>query len=59
MNPKISLLFALAAVLCFVLTGIFIAEKSILGVLLSLVAAVLVIGFGFMLKKRARVRQKN
>lgn len=59
MNPKLALLFALAAVSCFVLAGIFVAERSALGFVFSLIVSVFVIGFGFVVKKRTRLRNQN
>ncbi|GAA0350569.1 YlaF family protein [Bacillus horti] len=60
MNRKvISLLFALAAVSCFVLAGIFVAERSVLGVILSLLASVVVMGVGFSFKKKFRLQDEN
>ncbi len=45
-------LIAASGMFCFVLTGISIGERSVSGALASLIASVLIIGFGFVLKKR-------
>jgi hypothetical protein len=56
MNKKnlIFLLIATTGVFFFGLIGVSVAERSVPGVILSLFASILVIGFGFMLKKKWR-----
>lgn len=54
---KQNLTFLLISVLtftCFVLTGIAIAERSILGIFSAIVASVALMGTGFSLKKKFR-----
>lgn len=53
-QKAIFLLIATIGVFCFVLTGISIGERSLLGALGSLLASVLIIGFGFVLKRKWR-----
>ncbi|WP_077211384.1 YlaF family protein [Bacillus dakarensis] len=48
------LFFAIAAAACMIWTGIAIGFRSSLGVIASLVALVLVMGFGFKTKKKMR-----
>ncbi|MBS4189070.1 YlaF family protein [Bacillus sp. FJAT-49705] len=48
------LAFAIAAALCIMGIGIAIAEESIIGILGSIIALVLVMGFGFKTKKKMR-----
>jgi drug/metabolite transporter (DMT)-like permease len=60
MNKKnlIFLLIAVTGVIFFGLIGVSVAERSLLGVVLSLFASIMVIGVGFMLKKKWRGRTK-
>jgi hypothetical protein len=53
------LCLAITGVIFFILTGISVAERSLLGFSLSMIGAVLTIGFGFMLKKRWRDQDHN
>ncbi|HHY73903.1 MAG TPA: YlaF family protein [Bacillus bacterium] len=58
---KINFLFlglAIATTLSLASIGIAIAEESILGIILAIVATVLITGFSFMLKKRMREANK-
>ncbi|QED47390.1 YlaF family protein [Cytobacillus dafuensis] len=48
------LAFAIAAALCIMGIGIAIAEESMIGILGSIIALVLVMGFGFKTKKKMR-----
>ncbi|MDR4434207.1 YlaF family protein [Bacillus tequilensis] len=48
------LLFAFAAVFSIMLIGVFIAEKSALGIIASIVLVCAVMGGGFTLKKKMR-----
>lgn len=48
------LLLAIAAVLSMMGIGIAISYRSILGISLAIVAVILVMGFGFMTKKKMR-----
>ncbi|UII57261.1 YlaF family protein [Cytobacillus spongiae] len=48
------LFFAIAAATCIMGIGIAIGERSIIGVLVSMVALVFVMGFGFKTKKKMR-----
>jgi drug/metabolite transporter (DMT)-like permease len=50
----IFLLVAITGVFFFALTGVSVAERSFIGAILSLVASILVIGYGFTLKKKWR-----
>lgn len=56
MNKKnvIFLLIAVTGVFFFGLVGVSVAERSIVGVILSLLASIMVIGLGFTLKKKWR-----
>lgn len=55
MNRKlIFLLIAFLGVCCFVLIGIAIAERSLLGALAAFAASIGIIGYGFTLKKKWR-----
>jgi len=48
------LLFAILAASSIMTIGIFIAEQMIIGVIISIVAFVLIMGIGFITKKRMR-----
>ncbi|MCY7782874.1 MULTISPECIES: YlaF family protein [unclassified Bacillus (in: firmicutes)] len=48
------LLFAFAAVFSIMLIGVFIAEKSALGIIASIILVCAVMGGGFTLKKKMR-----
>jgi hypothetical protein len=48
------LFFAIVAATCIMGIGIAIGERSIIGVLVSMVALVFVMGFGFKTKKKMR-----
>lgn len=50
----IFLLVAITGVFFFGLTGVSVAERSLIGAILSLIASILVIGMGFTLKKKWR-----
>lgn len=50
--------FAVATVICFILTGIAVGERSIFGIILSLLGVVFIMGFGFMTKKKLREQGK-
>jgi drug/metabolite transporter (DMT)-like permease len=52
----IFLFIAVMGVFFFGLTGVSVAERNLLGVVLSLLASIMVIGVGFMLKKKWRGR---
>ncbi|MFT4416065.1 YlaF family protein [Fredinandcohnia humi] len=48
------LLFAIATTFCIMLIGIAIAERSMLGIILSIIAVIIVTGLGFTTKKKMR-----
>ncbi|WP_243385218.1 DUF5325 family protein [Bacillus kexueae] len=48
------LLFAFLAAFCMVLIGFAIGAKSLVGIILSIVAVIAVFGFGFSYKKKLR-----
>ncbi|WP_010282802.1 YlaF family protein [Bacillus timonensis] len=48
------LLFAIATAVCIMLIGVSIAEKSVLGIILSIIAVIIVTGLGFTTKKKMR-----
>lgn len=50
----IFLLVAITGVFFFGLVGVSVAERSLLGAILSIIASILVIGMGFKLKKKWR-----
>ncbi|KAA9026017.1 YlaF family protein [Niallia endozanthoxylica] len=50
----ISLLFAFLATACMAGIGIAIAERSVVGIAGSIIMLILVMGFGFMQKKKMR-----
>lgn len=50
----IFVLYAIAAVLAMCGIGVFIARSSVLGILLSIVALILIMGNGFKTKKKMR-----
>lgn len=45
---------AVATVIAMMLIGVAIAERSVIGIILSIVASVLLTGLGFSLKKKMR-----
>ncbi|MEC1721035.1 DUF5325 family protein [Schinkia azotoformans] len=45
---------AIATVIALMLIGVAIAERSLLGIILSITATVLITGLGFSLKKKMR-----
>ncbi|WP_047152332.1 DUF5325 family protein [Aneurinibacillus tyrosinisolvens] len=49
-----SLLIAIFSVLCLLAVGVSIAERSALFAVIFLLAAILLVGFGFMLKGKRR-----
>lgn len=49
---------AIATVISLMLIGIAIAERSILGIISSILASIVIMGFGFMMKKRMREANK-
>ncbi|WP_102347077.1 YlaF family protein [Bacillus sp. Marseille-P3661] len=54
-NVNFTLLsLAILTVVCLMLIGVAIAERSIIGILLAVIASILVIGFGFVMKKKMR-----
>lgn len=55
----INLAIAILGVTCFVLIGVFIAEKSTIGTILSLFGGVCVIGLGFVRRKKRREHSEN
>ncbi|WP_458414034.1 DUF5325 family protein [Schinkia sp. CFF1] len=58
---KINFLFlglAIATVIALMSIGVAIAERSILGVILSIIASILIMGVGFSLKKKMREANK-
>lgn len=50
----IFLLVAITGVFFFGLVGVSVAERSLLGAILSIIASIFVIGMGFKLKKKWR-----
>lgn len=48
------LFFAFGAALCMMVTGIAVAERSIIGILACILALIFVMGFGFKTKKKMR-----
>jgi hypothetical protein len=50
----IPLLLAIFAVIAIMAIGIFIAEQSIIGVILSVIVLLIIVGIGFARKKRMR-----
>ncbi|KEF36017.1 hypothetical protein M670_04816 [Schinkia azotoformans MEV2011] len=50
----LSLGLAIATVIALMLIGVAIAERSLLGIILSITATVLITGLGFSLKKKMR-----
>lgn len=58
---KINVLFlglAIVTVISLMSIGVAIAERSILGIVFAMTATILIMGFGFMLKKRMREANK-
>ncbi len=53
---KIMLLFSFATVFFMMLIGIAVAERSILGIIVSIIGVILIMGFGFVTKKKMRER---
>lgn len=45
---------AVAAVICLMLIGIFIAEQSIIGIIIAIIALIAIMGLGFSRKKKLR-----
>lgn len=52
------LLFAFATTISIMLIGIAIAERSLLGIILSIFAVIIVAGLGFTTKKRMREKSR-
>ncbi|AIM17551.1 MULTISPECIES: YlaF family protein [Neobacillus] len=52
------LIYAILAAVCIMGIGVAIAEKSLIGVFISIVAGIIVIGLGFKTKKRMRKEGK-
>jgi Family of unknown function (DUF5325) len=50
----VSFLLAIFAVIAIMAIGIFIAEQSMIGIVMSIVALFIIIGIGFARKKRMR-----
>jgi hypothetical protein len=50
----IMLTFALATTFSFMLIGISVAERSVVGIIASILLAVMIMGFGFKTKKSLR-----
>lgn len=50
--------FAFATVICFILVGIAVGERSIVGIILSLIGVVIIMGMGFTTKKKLREQGK-
>jgi hypothetical protein len=50
----VMLSFAIATIICLILIGISIAEKSIFGIILAIIAAIITMGLGFTTKKKLR-----
>ncbi|MBG9541293.1 YlaF family protein [Cytobacillus firmus] len=48
------LAFAIGAAICMMGIGVAVAERSILGIILSIIALVFVMGYGFKTKKKMR-----
>lgn len=48
------LLFAILTAICIMLIGVAIAERSLLGIILSIIAVIIVTGLGFTTKKKMR-----
>ncbi|AMA74136.1 MULTISPECIES: YlaF family protein [Aneurinibacillus] len=53
-HQKQSLLLAVLAVICFIGVGISVGERSALMAGVFFIAAIFIIGFGFMLKSKRR-----
>jgi uncharacterized YccA/Bax inhibitor family protein len=53
-HQKQSLLLSILAVACFVGVGISVGERNALMAIIFLVASILIVGFGFMLKSKRR-----
>lgn len=45
---------AITATICLMLIAIFIAEKSVIGVILAIIALIVTMGIGFSRKKKLR-----
>ena len=52
----IFLVYSILAAICIMAIGIFIGEKSILGIILSIFVLFIIMGFGFSTKKKMRER---
>lgn len=48
------LFFAIAGVICMMWTGIAVGQRSLFGIIASILALILVMGFGFKKKKKMR-----
>lgn len=48
------LILSVLTIFCFILTGIFVAERSPLGILTSLLGACILVGIGFSFKRKWR-----
>ncbi|KAF0820200.1 MULTISPECIES: YlaF family protein [unclassified Cytobacillus] len=48
------LAFALGAAICMMGIGVAIGERSIIGIIIAIIALILVMGFGFKTKKKMR-----
>ncbi|PWW19810.1 hypothetical protein DFO73_1184 [Cytobacillus oceanisediminis] len=48
------LAFAVGAALCMMGIGVAVAERSIIGIIFSIILLVFVMGFGFKIKKKMR-----
>ncbi|WP_077617680.1 YlaF family protein [Bacillus sinesaloumensis] len=52
------LLIAIATAVCIMLIGVAIGERSLLGIILSIIAVIIVTGLGFTTKKKMRENGK-
>ncbi|WP_453997220.1 YlaF family protein [Bacillus nitroreducens] len=48
------LLIAISVAVCIMLIGVAVAERSLLGIILSIIAVIIVTGLGFSTKKKMR-----
>lgn len=46
--------FAIATVICLMLIGVAIAERSLIGLVFAVISTIFVMGFGFVIKKKWR-----
>jgi hypothetical protein len=53
------LILALLATASLAWTGIAIGERSIIGIVLSILALFIIMGYGFATKKKMREKEKN